>query len=224
MNAPSSSETQDTHQIPLVDDEVLEILDDFLESDQVDPEALDLYGAHGFLVALAIAPTKTEPGTWISILFNGEPEFKDDATRDEILGYLEQLHNNAVQAFERGLLPELPFDPEVEDELMESPVCLWCAGFMEAVFLDENAWFGTKEEQAAQLLLPFMALSCLFSDEDPDLEALANSPKKATEMANQLPELCLDLYLLYRAPEEKKGPSNAKKGGTRKGTRRGGNR
>ncbi|BBI63964.1 hypothetical protein HSBAA_52700 [Vreelandella sulfidaeris] len=46
---------------PLLDDEQLDRLDDFLDSDQVDEDALDLISAHGFLVALAVAPSEVSP-------------------------------------------------------------------------------------------------------------------------------------------------------------------
>ena len=209
--------------VPLLEDEALEELDAFLESDRVDPEALELYAAHGFLVALAITPAPIDPGTWVPVLFNGEPAFADDAERDHQLGLLERLRANAIDAFEHGHLPELPFDLEVDGEPLDTPVGAWCAGFMETVFLDESAWFGPLEERAAQLLLPFMALSGLFEDEDPELSALANSPREATRLARQLPELCLDLYLLYRAPPEPVDRA-PKQGGKQSRGRRGGNR
>lgn len=210
---------------PLLDDETLERLDEFLDSDRVDGEALDIFGAHGFLVALAIAPAPLDSAVWIPVLFNGEPEFADDEQREAILGALETLRHNAIDAFEQGHLPELPFEQEFssEDEaLEESPIATWCAAFMEAVFLNEASWFGPFEENAAQLLLPFMALSGLFADEDPDLAAMVQSPRDATRLAQQLPELTLDLYLLYRTPQEQPTPQPAarKAGRGRRGGRR----
>ncbi|WP_106477496.1 YecA/YgfB family protein [Phytohalomonas tamaricis] len=200
---------------PLLDDEALEALDEFLDSDRVDGEALDIFGAHGFLVALAIAPETVDSAVWIPVLFNGEPEFNDDAERDYILGTLETIRSSAVEAFEQGHLPELPFTLEFtaddEEALEETPIAIWCAGFMEGVFLNESSWFGTYEEHAAQLLLPFMALSGLFEEEDPDLAELIQSSQEASRLAQQLPELTLDLYLLYRTPPETKGPPPAKK-------------
>lgn len=221
MTPSPFSETDDAREIPLLDDESLEQFDEFLDSDQVDAEALGVFEAHGFLVALAIAPEPVDAAVWVSVLFNGDPAFSDEAQRQHILGLCETLQRNATLAFERGLLPELPFDPEIEGHPLDAPAGEWCAGFMEAVFLNEEAWFGNDEEQAAQLLLPFMALSGLFEEEDPDLAELAGSPRRATELSNQLAELCLDLFLLFRAPKEKKGAPSARPSSGGNGRQRG---
>lgn len=191
---------------PLLDDDDLERLDDFLESERVDADALDLISAHGFLVALAVAPRDVPAATWVGELFHGEPAFADDSERDAILGLLERLKHNAIEALEHGHLPELPFELELGGIAPEeTPIGDWCAGFMEGVFLDESAWFEGDEEGAATLLLPFMALSGLFDDE-PDMAELAADPPQAERLVKQLPELVLDLYLHYRVPPEKPKP------------------
>lgn len=196
---------------PLLDDDALERLDDFLESDRVDADALDLIGTHGFLVALAVAPRECEPAVWVADLFQGEPAFASDDERQEILGLLETLRDNAIAALDEGLLPELPFDLELGGlPPAETPIGDWCAGFMEGVFLDESAWFEGNEEDAATLLLPFMALSGLFDDE-PDMAELAGDPQQLEGLVRQLPELVLDLYLHYRVPPEKPKPMPRRK-------------
>ncbi|MFG6138595.1 MULTISPECIES: YecA/YgfB family protein [Halomonas] len=197
--------------LPLLDDEALDRLDDFLESDGVDADALDLIGAHGFLVALAVSPSDVPPATWVAELFHGEPTFADDAEREEVLGLLERLRATAISVLEGGGLPELPFDLElggVPPE--ETPIGDWCAGFMEGVFLDEPAWFAEDEEAAATLLLPFMLLSGLFGDE-PDMAELAKDGDRLESLTAQLPELVLDLYLHYRVPPETPKPKPRRK-------------
>lgn len=211
-------ETPQPH--PLLDDDELDRLDDFLDSDRVDADALDLIGAHGFLVALAVAPSDVASAVWVGELFHGEPDFDDNDERDAILGLLERLKRNAVDALEHGHLPELPFELELGDIAPEeTPIGDWCAGFMEGVFLDESAWFEGDEEGAATLLLPFMALSGLFEDE-PDMAELTRDPPQAERLVQQLPELVLDLYLHYRVPPEAPKPAPRKK----KPAGRGGNR
>lgn len=209
-----SEHDDESQQVPLLDDDTMDELFEFLDSEHVDPDALTLFGAHGFLVALAISPQPIASQVWIAELFNGEPEFANDEQREQVLNALEQLHQRARAVFEGGDAPELPFDLEVLPgvALLDTPVGEWCAGFMSAVFMHEDAWFEAHEEDAAQLLLPFMALSELFEEEDEDLAALARSPQDATRLARQLPELALDLYLLYRVPKEKpKPPSRPKR-------------
>lgn len=196
---------------PLLDDDDLDLLDDFLDSERVDAEALDLIGAHGFLVALAVAPSDVPPASWVAELFHGEPAFADDAERETILGLLEALRRNAIAALEQGLLPELPFELALDGLAPEeTPIGDWCAGFMEGVFLDEAAWFEEDEETAATLLLPFMALSGLF-DEEPDMAEFTADTARLEALVAQLPELVLDLYLHYRVPPETPKPTPRKK-------------
>ncbi|MCL7939764.1 YecA family protein [Halomonas sp. ATCH28] len=196
---------------PLLEDEELDLLDDFLDSERVDADALDLVGAHGFLVALAVAPRDTPAAAWVAELFHGEPAFADDAERETILGLLERLRHNAIEVLEAGGLPELPFELELGDSAPEeTPIGDWCAGFMEGVFLDETAWFADDEEAAATLLLPFMLLSGLFDDE-PDMAELAGDATRLKGLVTQLPELVLDLYLHYRVPPETPKPKPRRK-------------
>ncbi|WP_163577433.1 YecA/YgfB family protein [Halomonas faecis] len=202
---------------PLLDDDALERLDDFFASDQVSEEALDLIGSHGYLVALAVAPRELEPAVWIAELFHGEPRFANAAERSEILDLLERLRSNAIDVLEQGGLPELPFETTLDGlPPEETPIGDWCAGFMEGVFLDEAAWFAQNEEAVATLLLPFMALSGLFDDE-PDMAELSADAARLDQLAGQLPELVLDIYLHFRVPPENAKPTPRKKKPARRG-------
>ncbi|MDN3557348.1 YecA family protein [Halomonas maura] len=214
------SDTDKPQPLPLLDDEALDRLDDFLESERVDADALDLIGAHGFLVALAVAPSDVPAATWLAELFHGEPSFADEAEREATLGRLEALRHNAIEVLEGGGLPELPFDLELGGLAPEeTPIGDWCAGFMEGVFLDETAWFADDEEAAATLLLPFMLLSGLFAEE-PDMAELANDGERLEALVAQLPELVLDLYLHYRVPPETPKPKPRRKAPAGRGKRR----
>ncbi|MFP4263699.1 MAG: YecA family protein [Halomonas sp.] len=197
--------------VPLLDDDELDRLDDFLASGRVPEDALDLIGTHGFLVALAVSPREAVPAAWVAELFQGEPAFADDGEREAILGLLERLRHNAIAALEQGALPELPFELTLDGlPAEETPIGDWCAGFMEGVFLDEPAWFEEDEEAAATLLLPFMALSGLF-DEEPDMAEFIADGARLEALVRQLPELVLDLYLHYRVPPEAPKPTPRRK-------------
>lgn len=205
-NAPEATPPQ-----PLLDDEQLDRLDDFLDSEQVDEDALDLISAHGFMVALAVAPSELPDAEWLAELFQGEPRYADDAECNEIIGLLAALRDNAMAVLEQGGLPELPFELTLDGlPAEETPIGDWCAGFMEGVFCDESAWFADDEEAAATLLLPFMLLSGLFDDE-PDMAELASDGTRQEALVAQLPELLLDLYLHYRVPPETPKPKPRKK-------------
>ncbi|ALM54507.1 YgfB and YecA protein [Halomonas huangheensis] len=190
---------------PLLDDEGMDLLDDFLH-ERAGEDALDLIGAHGFLVALAVAPREVPATSWIAELFHGTPEFANDQERETILGLLEQLRRNAIDVLEAGGLPELPFELTLDGVAAEeTPIGDWCAGFMEGVFLDEPAWFEGDEETSATLLLPFMLLSALFDDE-PEMADMGRDTQRMESFVAQLPELVLDLYLHYRVPPDTAKP------------------
>ncbi|MYL23028.1 UPF0149 family protein [Vreelandella massiliensis] len=209
--SPRDTAPEATPPQPLLDDEQLDRLDDFLDSEQVDEDALDLISAHGFLVALAVAPSELPDAEWLAELFQGEPRFASDAERDEIIGLLNALRENAMAVLEQGGLPELPFELTLDGlPAEETPIGDWCAGFMEGVFCDESAWFADDEEAAATLLLPFMLLSGLF-DNEPDMAELASDTARQETLVAQLPELLLDLYLHYRVPPETPKPKPRKK-------------
>ena len=209
-NRPDASETASQPSLPpqpLLEDEALDRLDEFLDSDKVDEDALDLISAHGFMLALAVAPSELPTQQWLTELFQGEPHYHDDAERDDIIKLLTDLRHNAMAVLEQGGLPELPFELTLGGlAAEETPIGDWCAGFMEGVFCDEAAWFAEDEEAAATLLLPFMLLSGLFEDE-PDMAELAKDTQRQEALVAQLPELVLDLYLHYRVPPEPPNPS-----------------
>lgn len=209
-NRPDASETASQPSLPpqpLLEDEALDRLDEFLDSDKVDEDALDLISAHGFMLALAVAPSELPTQQWLTELFQGEPHYHDDAEHDDIIKLLTDLRHNAMAVLEQGGLPELPFELTLGGlAAEETPIGDWCAGFMEGVFCDEAAWFAEDEEAAATLLLPFMLLSGLFEDE-PDMAELAKDTQRQEALVAQLPELVLDLYLHYRVPPEPPKPS-----------------
>jgi len=209
-NRPDAPETASTPPLPpqpLLEDEELDRLDEFLDSDKVDEDALDLISAHGFMLALAVAPSELQDQQWLKELFQGEPRYQNDAERDDIIKLLSNLRHNAMAVLEQGGLPELPFELTLGGlAAEETPIGDWCAGFMEGVFCDEAAWFAEDEESAATLLLPFMLLSGLFEDE-PDMAELAKDIERQEALVAQLPELVLDLYLHYRVPPEPAKPS-----------------
>lgn len=214
--------------VAVIDDEILDKLHDFLETDSVDPEALDVISLHGFMVALAVCPETVPTGEWLPVAFNGMPRFTTDNSGDfseeTVIGWLETMLEQTRTVLYRGQTIELPFEPELEEDevLDDSEVSAWCAGFIEAVMLREEIWFGQNEQDVAELLLPFMAISCLFPDEE--LDDIVADLDITNRLAAQLPEVLVDLYLLFHAPAEKPtsfpGKGQAKPGNKKGGSAR----
>jgi uncharacterized protein len=76
----------------------------------------------------------------------------------------------------------------------------WCAGFIETFMEREDAWMeAASEEEVGDLILPMLALSGLFEDED--FQNVRDSETLSTQMAEAIPDSLTDLYLLFHAPD-----------------------
>ncbi|MGB2129996.1 MAG: UPF0149 family protein, partial [Marinobacterium sp.] len=117
----------------------------------------------------------------------------------ELLRKLYRTIGNDLYNDQEILLPcELTLEPEDDEESTE--LTAWSQAFMEGVFQHEDAWFGQEEETVAGLLLPVMVASDLF--EDDDVEEINRDRALREEMAVQIPEVLIDLYLLFHAPNK----------------------
>ncbi|MBT00187.1 MAG: YecA family protein [Oceanospirillaceae bacterium] len=186
----------------LITEDELDTLEEFLFSPAVSEEALDLIGAHGLLCAVNISPSDVPEKEWLTLLFDGEPKWESSQQKEEMLGLLRKLYHtigNDLYSDQEILLPcELSLETDDEDELPE--ITLWAQAFMEGVFLREDQWFADDEETVAGLLLPIMVASDLFEDED--IIEVRRDRSLSEEMCNQIPEVLIDLYLNYHAPEK----------------------
>ncbi|HSG03842.1 MAG TPA: YecA family protein [Marinobacterium sp.] len=186
----------------LITEAELDTLEAFLISDQVSETALDLIGAHGLLCALNIAPTRTPQSEWMALIFDGEPQWQSPEQRTEIETLLTKLDSTVSNDLSADQEVPLPFELtlEVEDEDETADVTIWSEAFMEGVFLNEADWFEPDEETVAGLLLPIMVASELF--DDPEIQEIRKDRALSEEMCDQIPEVLIDLYLLYHAPEK----------------------
>ncbi len=190
---------------PLNDDE-LDRLEDFLFSEAVSEDSLDLIGIHGFFCALAIGPEPVAEQVWFELVFDGEPRWASDDERGEITGLLRQWYQSIASDLYNDEELDLPCDAtlELEEEDRESgiaPMTTWAEAFMEGVFQHEELWFAPeREEQVAELLLPIMVASDLF-DED-DIAQIRKDKRLCEQMVSQIPDLLVDLYLVFHAPEK----------------------
>ncbi len=72
---------------------------------------------------------------------------------------------------------------------------------LEGHLLDEDRWFQEHEQEVCELLLPLMLASGLFDDE-PEFREILKDPKLAEDMCSQIPEVLMELYLMFNSPEE----------------------
>lgn len=157
-------------------------------------ESFGYAGAHGVICANAVALREHPLTECLNLICDRELE--DSSKRAVALETLMTMQREIKSALAQGSLPAMPIslnadNPEVEE---------WCEGFMSLVFLEESEWYEVDEEKAAELLLPIMVLSGLF--DEPDIEIIRKDKKLCHSFAKQLPDLVVDLYLLFRAPAE----------------------
>ncbi|GAB3384176.1 YecA/YgfB family protein [Azotobacter armeniacus] len=182
--------------------EQLSRLQAFLDADDLHEEALDYIATHGYLTALSISPEPVPEHEWIDSLFAEPPHYRSDLEREEIEATLLQLKAHIGRQLAGDEDPELPCELDLGDNPDDSDLRGWCIGFMEGVFLREEAWFEESEEEVSELLLPIMIASGLFEDQ-PDFAEIAHDRKLVDEMIQQIPDLLTTLFLLCHAPEEK---------------------
>lgn len=187
-----------------LDDLELEELENFLDSDLVHEDCQNFVMVHGFLTALAISPEAPSAQHWLPIVYEETPKFTSEKQQKHIENLLVRLFSDIqieLESEEDFLVPceiEMSQNPDELSELQE-----WASGFMEGVFFTERHWFESeKEEEVAELLLPFMVASDLFEDEE--VQQIRESEKLTQSCIEQIPQLVTDLFLVLRTESEKK--------------------
>ena len=109
--------------------------------------------------------------------------------------WLTSLQQNLAN--EEGI--EFPF--EIEEADVESSLGDWSVGFVDAMFLNEEARFTPEfEDQLVDLTLPIMVFSGV-DEEDPQMESFRRNGQLMDELAEEIPENLNELYLMYHTPE-----------------------
>jgi len=190
------------HSVALISEDELDQLENFLDSEAVAETALDLVGAHGLLCALNIAPEKVDESTWMTLIFDEQPNWSSAEQQAEIENLLRKLNAtiaNDLYSDQEIYLPcDLSLETEDDNEIPE--ITLWAEAFMEGVFSNEEAWFSDDEESVAGLLLPIMVASDLF--DEGEVKDIRNDRALSEEMCEQIPEILIDLYLQFNSPEK----------------------
>lgn len=177
-------------------------LDQLLEKYAVE-EAFTFDAVHGFLTAQAICPSPLAEKERNEIIFDGEAKLssEDANTLNQALASLKKIIDrdfNDEEGFTLSCEAELG---DLDDEALFD----WCGGFMESHFLNEDQWFADHEQEVCELLLPVMLGSGLF-DEEPEFAEILKDDALAEDMYSQIPEVLMELYLLFNSPEENKPP------------------
>ncbi|MGI9273520.1 MAG: YecA family protein [Endozoicomonas sp.] len=171
-------------------------------------DALTFHGIHGFLTAQAICPAELSEQDRNEIIFDGKVQLSGQDTADlntalEGITRIIDRDFNGEEGFFLSCEGDLS-DPE-DDDLID-----WCGGFMEGHFQNEDDWFTANEQEVCELLLPVMLASGFFDDEA-EFQEILKDPQLTEDMCSQIPEVLMELYLLFNVPEE--SAKGGKKGG-----------
>lgn len=185
-------------------------LDALLDKYSIDDGTLDFHGVHGFLTAMTICPLDVGQQEVFAAIFDGDVSIpKADAEQ------LDQYLALVLTDIDRGFNDEDEgFTLSCEDELDthdDDSLTNWSIGFMVAHFMDEDRWFARDEQEVCELLLPIMLASGLFDDEK-EFKDIRRDARLTEDMCSQIPEVLMELYLMFNSPEEKKpAPQGNKK-------------
>ena len=169
----------------------LEQLNDYLDGDD-NQHGLDFAATHGFLCAVAVGP---ELSNWQALLFDGQHK----QVPQDILVLLQAWLDDIKQTLANEETVEFPF--KIEEADVDSALGDWSVGFVDAMFLNEEAWFLPEIEDAlVELTLPMMVFSGI-DEEDAQMESFRRNGELMDELAEEIPENLSDIYLLYHAPQ-----------------------
>jgi uncharacterized protein len=182
------------HELHTLPDETRQQLQDFLDESEY---SLDYIATHGFLCALVVGPEAPAVDIWLSALCDGEELSDDPAEKAEISAALVAWQKEIHAALYHGQTVQLPC-PLTIKATESTDLNNWCMGFMEGMFLKEDDWYTKDEDLIADLTLPMVILSDLI--DDPDLQHIRRDIKLCRELAQQIPDVLTEIYLLFHAP------------------------
>ncbi len=146
-------------------------LETLLEAPNFDEKAFPLDALQGFLCAVLSGPQVIPADVWIPHVLGGSPRYASDAQTDELDALLMRLHDAlAVELRSDDGLSLIVYPTEEGGDTFD--YATWCRGYLDGVDLSDPHWTeaGDDEDEAGELLLPFLALAGAL-DDDPALRA-----------------------------------------------------
>ncbi len=185
-------------EIPQLSPAEREQLIDFLDSELVDSEQLyDYCGTHGFLTAVCISPQPMPVAQWWPILFPISPKYRSETEAQQFRNRIERLQQEIDYQLSHDL-PNAPFNHSSPAQ-REAQAKSWATGFIEALLAQEDAWLMDDNPDVGELLLPVFVWSEII--DEPAYHQLHRNKKQASKLLKEIPQMAIDLYLLFRADE-----------------------
>lgn len=185
------------HEQYALPEHTLDELASFLDG-EANENGLDFVSTHGFLTGITVGPRGVLDDAALLALFDEQAPLANPQASADLLNDLRAWQKSIHAALYHGARIDLPCALEVAAN-EDTDLNAWCAGFMEALFLDEEAWYANDEDDIADMTMPMLVLSDLIDDED--FAALRRDHKMLVSMAREIPELITSLYLYFHAPD-----------------------
>jgi uncharacterized protein len=180
--------------MPLSDTSI-DRIENLLFDEKFSDDTLDYFGLHGLVCASVVGPELLAPETVIETCIDGDLESVSEEELGHLRDCIQVIMHEIKTALDEGSAINLPY--EEEDELYDDALASWCAGFVEGLLLNEDKWFEKDEEVSAELLLPYMAWSGLFDNED--FAPILNNKKLMQQLETAVPEQLTDIFLFYHS-------------------------
>ena len=170
----------------------LDLLANYLDGED-NEYGLDFAATHGFLCATVVGP---ELKDWMTHLFDGDDKKVPAKVLENIKLWRDEIHQTLLNE------ETVEFPVEIEEASVDSSLGDWAVGFVDALFLNDEAWFNQTEDEEAvvMLTLPMMVFSGI--EGEPEMESIRRNGDLMDELAEEIPENLTKLFLLYHAPDE----------------------
>ncbi|HTN35112.1 MAG TPA: YecA family protein [Marinobacter sp.] len=180
----------------MLSDSDIEALEDILFAEPWSEDALDFFGLHGVVCASVVGPVELSVEDIFRLVTNTDT-VPEGGVPEAFKRCVGQLALAMAHSLDMGQALELP-EPEDGDPM--NALENWCAGFVDTFLEHEEEWLErSSEEETADLMIPMLTLSGLFDDED--FQTVRKSEKLSRQMADAIPDVLTDLYLLFHAPD-----------------------
>lgn len=177
-------------------------LSEFMLSDAMPAEGMDISALDGFLTAMVIGPAPLPADEWLPLICGGEePRFDSE---EQILWLTEQILRLANTIVERLAADPPAFEPILYAEEVEGETHWiadsWCNAFMQVIESGTAEWLPFFENPSnAELLAPMITLGTPEGDEA--LDAAPDAVAKIDLCVEMLGPCVLRIYEFWRRRE-----------------------
>lgn len=190
--------------LTLFTDADLDRLEELLDSDIFQGEAMLLDELQALLCALISGPQLVPPSVWLPVAFGEQPRFETPAQAKEVTELVMRFYNDLVHKLNNDEEWELILYP-VDEDPEELDFATWAEAYLYGSQLGGN-WYdavGDHAEELTELLQPLFLLSGMLKEDAMERgEAWLSTPHEEAAIASaeeELPELIAEIHSFWRA-------------------------